>query len=257
VQQPVPGTPNTWHHDPLAFDPFPDMVLAHEIAHQWWGQAVGFKSYHDQWLSEGLAQHSALMFLASGKPGAADELIARMIDTIMPNLDEGPIALGPRLGHIDDRGAAYRALVYNKSAVVLDMLRRIVGDEAFAHGLRSFYEKFRYRKASTDDFRRSLESAAGRDLRQFFDQWIRGASVPELHVTTVVDQESGSADVRVQQTGDQIFELPIPFRVRYADGSTEPVSVMIRQADTHERLTFSRPVRRLELSKSLALARFR
>ena len=77
---------------------------------------------------------------------------------------QGPVYLGYRLGHIKGDGRVFRALVYNKGAMVLHMLRRLVGDEAFFAGLRQFYATWQFRKAGTDDFRVAMEKASGRDL---------------------------------------------------------------------------------------------
>ena len=72
VQQPPPARV-TWTTDPVAFDEFPDFFLAHEVAHQWWGQAVGWKTYHDQWISEGLARYFAVLFLEFDRGSAAGD----------------------------------------------------------------------------------------------------------------------------------------------------------------------------------------
>src|SRR5206468_1692471 len=62
LTQPLPGTPITWRNDPASFKGFPEFFLAHETAHQWWGQAVGWCNYHEQWLSEGFAQYFAVLY---------------------------------------------------------------------------------------------------------------------------------------------------------------------------------------------------
>ena len=62
LNQPLPTSPFMWRDDPAAFDNYPDFFLAHELAHQWWGQAVGWKNYHEQWLSEGFAQYFAALY---------------------------------------------------------------------------------------------------------------------------------------------------------------------------------------------------
>ena len=62
LNQPLPTTPLTWRNDPASFDSFPEFFLAHEVAHQWWGQAVGWRNYHEQWLSEGFAQYFAALY---------------------------------------------------------------------------------------------------------------------------------------------------------------------------------------------------
>ena len=77
--------------------------------------------------------------------------------------EQGPVYLGYRLGHIKSDGRVFRALVYNKGAMVLHMLRRLVGDEAFFAGLRTFYDERRFKKAGTDDFRAAMEAASRTD----------------------------------------------------------------------------------------------
>ena len=89
--QPLPTTPYTWSNDPLALDAaYPLYYLAHEIAHQWWGQAVGWKNYHEQWLSEGLAQYFAVLYAASDRgPDTMHEMLDFMRDSADELHDEG------------------------------------------------------------------------------------------------------------------------------------------------------------------------
>ena len=142
-----------WRNDPVAFGGYPSFFIAHEIAHQWWGQAVGWKNYHEQWLSEGFAQYFAAMY-AERERGAETftGVIRQMRRWAIEMSPQGPVYLGYRLGHIKGDSRVFRALVYNKGAMVLHMLRRLVGDEAFFAGLREFYATWRFKKAGTDDF---------------------------------------------------------------------------------------------------------
>src|SRR5438128_6153438 len=98
----------------------------------------------------------------------------------MDQTDQGPIYLGYRLGHIRGESRVFRALVYNKSAAVLHMLRRLVGDEAFFRGVRRFYEASRFRKAGTEELRAAMEAETGRPLARFFERWIYGSTLPQL-----------------------------------------------------------------------------
>ena len=148
LTQPLPTTPYVWSNDPVAFQGYPSFFIAHEIAHQWWGQAVGWKNYHEQWLSEGFAQYFAAMY--AEKERGADTfagVIRQMRRWSIEMSSQGPVYLGYRLGHIRSEGRVFRALVYNKGAMVLHMLRRLVGDEAFFAGLRDFYATWRFKKA--------------------------------------------------------------------------------------------------------------
>jgi hypothetical protein len=145
LNQPVPGTPYRWNSDPSSFPDYPEFFLAHEIAHQWWGQAVGWNNYHEQWLSEGFAQYFAALY-ARERHGEQTftRMLAQLNEWAMRESDEGPIYLGYRLGHIRREGRVFRALVYNKAASVLHMLRRLVGEEAFFAGLRAYYAEFAF-----------------------------------------------------------------------------------------------------------------
>ena len=119
---------------------------------------------------------------------------------------QGPVYLGYRLGHIEGRGATFRALVYNKSAIVLHMLRRMIGEEAFLRGLRRFYNQWRYKKAGTDDLRAALEAESGRPLTRFFDRWILGSVLPQIRVRSTVDEAGASAAAGIDNW--PVFDLP-------------------------------------------------
>jgi aminopeptidase N len=253
VQQPLPSTPFAWRDDPLNFDRFPDFLLGHEVAHQWWGQAVGFKNYHDQWLSEGLAQYSAVMFIESTRPDLLRGLLTRMRDSAAAFSAKGPIYLGYRLGHIEGRGATFRAIAYNKSAVVLHMLRRMIGDEAFRNGLRRFYREWRFRKAGTDDLRAAFEAEARRPLGPFFDRWILGSTLPRVRVTAEAGRAPGFATVHVEQIGE-VFDFPLTVTVQYADGRMEEQTLLVTEAIHDHRIPLAAPVRRILTRDELTLA---
>src|SRR5207237_8666953 len=128
LNQPLPTSPLVWRNDPAAFSGYNDFFLAHELAHQWWGQAVGWRSYHEQWWSEGFAQYFAALYAQHQK---GDELFASVMRQMrkwaIDQSDQGPVSLGYRLGHVRNQSRVFRALVYNKGAVVLHMLRRLMG----------------------------------------------------------------------------------------------------------------------------------
>jgi aminopeptidase N len=263
LNQLLPSTPITWRADPVSFEQYPAFFLAHEIAHQWWGQAVGWKTYHDQWISEGFAQYFAMLYAGEQRgPETLASMMRQMRRWAVEESGEGPISLGYRLGHIQGDSRIFRAVVYNKSAVVLHMLRRLVGDERFFAGLRRFYESARFGKAGTDDFRRVMEAETGRNLERFFERWIYGFGVPTIKTAHRVETLPGGETeviLRAEQAG-LVYDLPITFRIDQEGGATREVVLMLTEASAELRVpidTQAGRVRRVIAdSDAAALARF-
>ena len=245
--QPLPSTPYVWSNDPVAFPGYPSFFLAHEIAHQWWGQAIGWKNYHEQWLSEGFAQYFAATY--AEKERGADTftgVIRQMRRWAIDMSPQGPVYLGYRLGHIRGDPRVFRSLVYNKGAMVVHMLRRLVGDEAFFTGLREFYQTWRYHKAGTDDLRQVMEKASGRPLSRFFERWIYGSGIPTATFTHHVD--ANLLRVRFEQKGE-VYDVPITVTVGYADGSSEDFVVAMTDRIAERTITLKKAVRSVEANK--------
>src|SRR5205085_3627459 len=120
LNQPLPTTPFTWTNVPVSFQNYPSFFVAHEIAHQWWGQAVGWKNYHEQWLSEGFAQYFAALYAERERgPEQFVSVLRQMRRWAIEMSPQGPVYLGYRLGHLRSEGRVFRALVYNKGAMAL------------------------------------------------------------------------------------------------------------------------------------------
>jgi hypothetical protein len=247
LNQPLPLAPIVWRNDPVAFEGYPPYFLAHEIAHQWWGQGVGWKNYHEQWLSEGFAQYFAALYAERER---GDDVFRGMLRQMrrwsIEQSSQGPVYLGYRLGHIKSDGRVFRAVVYNKGAMVLHMLRRLVGDEKFFSGLREFYATWRFRKAGTDDFRVVMEKVSGMELSAFFDGWIYGSSIPTIGFTSTVS--GNDAHVKFEHRG-AIIPTPVTVTISYADGTSEEQIVAVSERVVERTIPLHGPVRSIEANR--------
>lgn len=165
------------------------LVVAHEVAHQWWGNQVGWTGYRDQWISEAMASYASLLFAReklkdtplSGvdlTAGWQEDLTATMADG-RPLESVGPVVLGGRL--FSSRStSAYEAIVYRKGAVVLDMLARTLGEENFPKVLKQIVKVAGQGTVSTEDFLSLIERITATDLKPFADQFVYGTGLPEV-----------------------------------------------------------------------------
>jgi aminopeptidase N len=159
------------------------------------------------------------------------------------------VSLGYRLGHIRGDSRIFRAVVYNKGAAVLHMLRRLMGDEAFFRGLQQFYREQRFRKAGTDDFRRAMEEASGRPLQRFFDEWIDGTALPKLRFSYRVEPSGAGHDVvlHVEQVGE-IFDVPLTVTIQYADRTAVDVHIPVTERAIDMRVALAGPLRAVDVN---------
>lgn len=207
------------------------LFIAHETAHQWWGDMVLWRSYRDQWLSEGFAEYSGILYtgLRSG-PQSRDDLINQARESLKKPpetlngigkgklVEVGPIILGHRLNTTKTFGA-YQTLIYNKGALVLRMLHYLFTDpdtgkgDAFFAMMTDFVNRYRDGVASTDDFRRvanehfaksQMARATGlKDLNWFFSQWVYQSDLPSYQLEYHFQDEPGG---KVLMTGNVIQE---------------------------------------------------
>ncbi len=235
--------------DPSNFSDLAGFFLAHETAHQWWGQGTAPANYRERWLSEAWAQYAAALWVRDRLgEGAFRSMMDRMAGWALRYDAAGPIHLGQRLGHLKQDPRLFRAVVYDKGAWVLHMLRGVVGDEAFFRGARAFLGRYRYAKAGTEDLRAALEAASGRDLSPYFESWIYGTGLPTLRWSARTERAAGGFRTTFE-VRPQGLPGPLPLQLAAAwSGGREARTVLLDVSGGSWTIDTAQEPRRLTLN---------
>lgn len=190
---------------------YSEALIAHELAHQWWGNMVTCANFHHIWLNEGFATYSEALWYE--KQYGVDRLHSDMSNNKY---------FGPGTIYVEDTTSVWNifhgGLSYAKASWVLHMLRHVVGDSAFFAGLQEYGDRYRFKSAVTEQFRDVMEEISGKDLDSFFQRWIYGEYYPIYEV--VYNQSDSNLLVRINQIQDSnIFGMPIDIKVTFTDGS--------------------------------------
>ncbi|MEZ5331468.1 MAG: M1 family aminopeptidase [Thermoanaerobaculia bacterium] len=256
-----------------------ELFRAHEAAHQWWGHKVGWAGYRDQWLSEALAEYSAMMFVQSSVENG-DRYFGEMLDAFTHELNGslrsafsqfarpgrsilnrraldrvGPIDQGARCA-VAEAPNAYQSQTYVKGALVLHMLRELTrvmtgSDEAFVQILRTFVHRYEGEFASTADFEGVVAEVVPADWSWFFDEWIGRAEIPTYRWSWTVSRADGGGapfrlDVEIERRDvSDDFRMALPVRVTLEGGRTASVLAMV--AKDSESFSFPLPERPREV----------
>lgn len=207
--------------------------LQREVAYQWWGQTIGLKSFDDAWISQGLAEWSSFAFReANLSGGALDGAQREQQERALTFEQTASIARAPSA--LDDQSAAYQSIVFYKGAMVYRMLRETIGKEKFNRLLREFFEQYRGKNASIDDFEHLASQIAAENMRYFFAQWVEGTGVPEFTVDyQIIRTRAGKFRTRgtVKQTLETL-RMPVDLMLRTeGDNQTTTVKMESRSED--------------------------
>lgn len=246
---PMMPSPNS----PVDLSQWKDYFLAHEIAHQWWGQGVSGGTYRDQWLSEGMAQFAAILYLRSKyRDDAFAAILKKFSKWTEKKSGWGPITLGSRLSYVDFE--AYQAIIYDKAALVLNMLLDMMGNETFFSGLREFFARHERGAATTGQFRTAMEKTSGRNLADFFDPWFNSYELPDVRVSRSVEHgASGSVlRFRVEQPG-RFFVFPLWVSWKGASGETHREKVLVERRTQEFKLRAPGEVREVVINPDRAV----
>jgi aminopeptidase N len=210
-------------------------LLAHEIAHQWYGNTVTEADWPHLWLSEGFATYLTGLYLEHARGRAAltnymRQARKRVVKFHEENPDEPLVDTT-----FSDPTELLNTNPYQKGAWVLHMLRREVGTDTFWEGMRAYYDRYRNQNASTSDFRAVMEEVAGQDLKQFFEQWTRRPGHPVIEGTWRYDEAAGTCVVTLRQTQTEPpFEVPV--EVALEGAQTRTTTLLMRDRDEQSRV---------------------
>jgi aminopeptidase N len=190
-----------------------DAILAHELAHQWFGNSLSVRDWKHVWLNEGFSSYAAMLWQERREGRAA--YVAALARSERYDL-EGSVFIDD----VTDRKRLFGATTFEKGPWVLHMLRHVMGDERFFAALRAYVAQYSHKNVTTDDFRAICERFYGKALDWFFQQWIYGVSRPtyEMKWTSGKEDDDIALTIRQVHTSAPVFTMPIDVRITTSEG---------------------------------------
>lgn len=208
-----------------------DQLIAHETAHQWFGNSVSEQDWKDIWLSEGFATYLTQLYvehrfgrsrmntnMLNQKAKISEYIRMHPMSTVVPK-------------HIEQLEDLLNANSYEKGGWILHMLRHQLGDEAFWKVLKEFYKKHKIGNASSKDFTRCVAEVSGKDFSDFFDQWLHKPGIPSIRYSWKFSPKTRQIRINLSQTGAQSFRIPLELLVRYPDGRNQLVTLRLTKKE--------------------------
>ncbi len=210
-----------------------DSLVAHELAHQWFGDLVTCKDWSHIWLNEGFATYYDWMW--QGDFDGTNETLYALHSAakgILANQNETRGMVWRKFGEPEEM---FNYLAYPKGAWVLHMLRCQLGADLYRRCVRTYLDRHAYGSVETADLRKVIEELSGRSFERFFEQWVHGIGAPTLDVTYAWDEKAKLARVSVRQTqkiSDEahLFQFPLTLRFKSKSGTTDH-TVQIRDKE--------------------------
>jgi aminopeptidase N len=194
-----------------------ESLIAHEEAHQWFGNSATENDWHHVWLSEGFATYFASLYLENtyGRDRLVEEQTKDRKEVIEYNNKKSAPVIDTT---ITDINKVLNTNTYQKGGWVLHMLRNEVGDRAFWKGIRTYYATYKNGNAMTSDFKRIMEETSGKDLSLFFKQWLYQPGLPKISCNWRYDAKSKSVNLEIQQTQAPLFQFALEINFVSRDG---------------------------------------
>ncbi len=253
---------------------FSDLMVAHEVAHQWWGNIVGTSGYQDDWIMEGLAHYSALLWIEKkrGPQAMQTELNEFRTDLLLSSIDGGttdsygPLSWGYRLEAARNTDT-WRVITYEKGAWVFHMLRQRLGETKFFQLLKQLRARYEFRTVSTRELRALVKEivapAASADaIDAVFDSWIQSTGVPSVRVRYTSTGRAPSVRVSgtiVYENSEERgvhsdFATELPLEITFANGTRRIEWVRSEEGTQPFSLTLPQPPTKIELLSTATLA---
>ena len=248
-----------WTFQTMSDSGYDQILRAHEVAHQWWGIGVEPATYRDHWLSEGFAEFSGWWYMQAVLRD--NPKFFRLLEHWRKEIrarrnDASPIGIGSRAAYRSPRDEYLMA--YFKGAWVLQMLRNMMIDfhtmkeDAFADMMQDFYMEYRGKRATTQDFQRTVERHMGLPMDWFFDEWVNGTAIPTYTLSWRADtaaNKSYALHLRIRQEDvPPDFIMPVPVRVELAGGGLAFMRVNVRGPRTEVELRLPDEPKQVELN---------
>jgi tetratricopeptide (TPR) repeat protein len=218
-------------------------LLANAIAHQWWGVSVSPAAKDDWWLSDGFSRYSEAMYVESAAGQAGLEEAVKDMSVGALAYDTVPLSSASKL---DLFSTEFQSLVTDKGAMILHMLRWVLGEDKYLKTMRDFATQYAGKSATADDFRTVAEKNYGDQLTWFFSQWLDSTGAPEFKVKYTVYRLGTDKGFRVTGEINQdldLFRMPVDLRID-TDGKTEDKRIEVVGTDSPLTVeTFGRPRR--------------
>ena len=224
----------TLHDEHAHMDYESEGLVAHELAHQWFGDLVTCRDWGHIWINESFATYMEALYRRHWKGG--DEFVYRLVQMLDSYLDEArrnytrPIVYNVYKYSEE----VFDAHSYPKGALVLHTLANLLGEDTFRRGLKEFLTRFAYKNADTEDFKKVMSEISGRNLDWFFNQYVYNAGHPVVKVSKSWDEDAKILKLELSQTQDtntapEAYYLPVEVAVVFEDGSEVRRRVVIEE----------------------------
>jgi tetratricopeptide (TPR) repeat protein len=216
-------------------------LLANAIAHQWWGVSVSPATKDDWWLTDGFSRYSEAMYVENAAGSAGLEEAVKDMSVGALAYDTVPLSSASKL---DPFSTEFQSLVTDKGAMILHMLRWVLGEDKYLKTMREFAETYAGKSATMDDFRAIAEKNYGDQLTWFFSQWLDSTGAPEFKVKYTTYRLGNNKGFRVVGEIAQdldLFRMPVDLRID-TDGKTEDKKIEVVGTNSAFAVeTFGRP----------------